>query len=89
MTVNEHLWDFPHAMTLKVMGAADAPLEQLVIAVLDQHLEEFDPDGKVRLVPSSKGNFVSVNVEVIFHNKDQVAAIYAALNASEHVKVVF
>lgn len=89
MTVNEHLWEFPHAMTLKVMGAADAPLEQVVIAILDQHLDAFDPDGKVSLVPSSKGNFVSVNVQIVVHTKEQVSNIYADLNASVHVKVVF
>ena len=89
MTVNEHLWDFPHAMTLKVMGASDAPLEQVVIAVLDQHLDGFDPDGCVSLVPSSKGNFISVNVRIVVHTKEQVASIYADLNASTHVKVVF
>ena len=25
MAIREELWDFPHAMQLKVMGAADAP----------------------------------------------------------------
>lgn len=89
MTVNEHLWEFPHAMTLKVMGAVDAPLEQVVIAILDEHLDGFDPNDNITLVPSSKGNFVSVNARIVVHNKDQVAAIYAALNASVHVKVVF
>ena len=24
--IREELWDFPHSMQLKVMGAADAPL---------------------------------------------------------------
>ena len=76
-------------MTLKVMGAADAPLEQVVIAILDQHLEQFDPEGKVHRVPSSKGNFVSINVQIVVHTKDQVANIYADLNASLHVKIVF
>lgn len=89
MSINEHLWEFPHEMTLKVMGAADAPLEQAVVAILVQHLEDFDPNTHVHCVPSSKGKFVSVNARVIMRNRDQVAAIYAALNACSHVKVVF
>lgn len=87
--VNEELWDFPHAMTLKVLGAADAPLEQAVIAILDKHLDEFLPNEHVSIVPSSKGNFISVNAKIVVHNKEQVTLIYTALNACTHVKVVF
>jgi uncharacterized protein len=89
MTVNEHLWDFPHEMTLKVMGASDSPLEQAVVAILTEHLEDFDPNQHVRILPSPKGNFISVNARVVMRHRDQVAAIYAALSACSHVKVVF
>lgn len=89
MTVNEHLWDFPHAMTLKVMGAADSPLEEVVAAILDEFLNDFDPNGNIFVTPSSKGNFISVNAKIIVETKEQVAAIYAALNANKHVKIVF
>lgn len=89
MSINEHLWEFPHEMTLKVMGAADTPLEQAVVAILMQHLDDFDPNAHIRSVPSSKGNFVSINARVVMRNRDQVTAIYAALNACSHVKVVF
>lgn len=90
MSVNEHLWDFPHPMTLKVMGKADAPLEQVVAQVLNEHLgDTFDAARDIHITPSSKGTYVSVNASIVMQNRDQVAAIYAALNASPHVKVVF
>ncbi|MEY1661281.1 YbeD family protein [Isoalcanivorax beigongshangi] len=88
-TVNEHLWDFPHPMTLKVMGAKDSPVQDVVVAVLTEHLPSFDPTDTITLTPSSKGTYVSVNARVVMDSADQVRAIYAALNDSPHVKVVF
>lgn len=89
MSINDELWEFPHAMTLKVMGAADSPLEQAVVAILSEHLKDFDANEDLSLTPSSKGNYVSVNARIVMENRDQVIAIYTALNACPHVKVVF
>lgn len=89
MSINEHLWDFPHAMTLKVMGATDSPIRDVVVAVLTAHVPGFDPANDLHITPSSKGNFVSVNAKVVMQQREQVEAIYSALNASPHVKVVF
>lgn len=87
--VNEHLWEFPHTMTLKVLGATDSPLEAVVTAVLTEQLSTFDPNEHMHTVPSAKGNFVSVNAKITVENAAQVRAIYAALNASPHVRVIF
>lgn len=87
--VNEHLWEFPHTMTLKVLGATGSPLEAVVTAVITEQIPAFDPNKHMHVVPSSKGNFISVNARFTVDNADQVRAIYAALNASPHVKVVF
>lgn len=89
MAINEHLWDFPHEMTLKVMGAADSPLEQAVTAILSQHLEDFDPNEHISVTPSAKGNYVSVNARIVVRHRDHVTSIYAELNACAHVKIVF
>lgn len=87
--VNEHLWEFPHTMTLKVLGAADSPLEAVVTAVITEQVATFDPNEHMHTVPSTKGNFISVNARITVDNADQVRAIYAALNASPHVRVIF
>jgi len=87
--VNEHLWEFPHTMTLKIMGAADSPLEAAVTAIISEHVDSFDPNEDLHTVPSSKGTFISVNAKITVDNADQVRAIYSALNSSPHVKVIF
>ncbi len=86
--INEELWDFPHAMTLKVMGAAEAPLEKVVSAILSEHLGNFDADKQLTQSFSSSGKFVSLSAKVVMENRQQVEAIYAALNKAPEVKVV-
>lgn len=88
MTVNENLWDFPHPMRLKVMGAVDAPLTTILTEVLSRHLGDFDADRQLTQSLSSNGKFISLSANIVMHNKEQVAAIYADLNASSHVKIV-
>lgn len=87
--VNEHLWEFPHTMTLKIMGAADSPLEAAVTAIISEHIATFDPNEDMHTVASSKGTFISVNAKVTVDDVEQVRAIYGALNSSPHVKVIF
>ena len=85
MAIQEHLWEFPHAMQLKVMGAADAPLEQALIDILSTHLDDFDAASHLTSKPSSK--------EPLCHlpqghhgNREQVGN-YKALNECPHVKM--
>ena len=54
MAIQEHLWEFPHDMQLKVMGAVDAPLEDALIEILTTHLDDFDADKHLSSKPSSK-----------------------------------
>lgn len=86
--VNEHLWEFPHTMTLKAMGATDSPIVDAVSAILSEHVASFDPNENLHTVPSKKGNFISVNARITVDNVEQVKAIYGALNSSPHVKMV-
>lgn len=87
MPIREELWEFPHAMQLKVMGAADAPLEEAVVDILEAHLEDFDRVRHLTSKPSAKGNFVSLTASVTLRNRDQVERIYRALDACPHVKI--
>jgi hypothetical protein len=89
MTIRDEIWEFPHTMTLKVMGSVDAPLKEAVVEILEQHLEDFDHANHLSEAFSSKGNYLSLSARVVVRNRDQVISIYAALDASEHVKVVF
>ncbi|MEE3319721.1 MAG: DUF493 domain-containing protein [Pseudomonadota bacterium] len=87
MAIKEHLWEFPHAMQLKIMGAADSPLEDALIDILTTHLEDFEADAHLTSKPSSKGTFVSFTAQVVMRNREQVEAIYKALNECPHVKM--
>ena len=40
MTLNDDLWEFPHSMTLKVMGAADASLIALHVMTSERMPKE-------------------------------------------------
>lgn len=86
--MREELWSFPHAMRLRIMGAAGSAVRDEVVRILQAHLDDFDPDTQLSLQPSRKGNYVSVQARVVMESAEQVRAIYAALNASPEVKVV-
>lgn len=88
MPINEELWEFPHRMKLKVMGPADSPLEAAVIEILNQHLEDFDPEHHLAVTPSAKGNYVSVTCHVVMRNREQVETIYRKLNECPHSRMV-
>lgn len=87
MAIQEHLWEFPHAMQLKVMGSADAPLEAALVEILSTHLDDFEADTHLTSKPSSKGTFISFTAQVVMRNRGQVEAIYKALNECPHVKM--
>ncbi|MED5388978.1 MAG: DUF493 domain-containing protein [Pseudomonadota bacterium] len=87
MAIQEHLWEFPHDMQLKVMGLADSPLESALIDILDEYLDDFDAARHLARKPSSKGNFVSLTAQVTMRNREQVEAIYQALDDCPHVKM--
>lgn len=85
-TLREELWQFPHDMTLKVFGDADAPLPDIVCAILARHLGEVTPRN-LATRPSSGGRFVSVSVDITVHNSVQVEGIYRDLNAEPRVRM--
>ncbi len=85
---HEELWDFPHTMRLRVMGATDSAVREEMIRILRTHLGEFEPEQQLSQQPSRRGNYVSLQARITLHNAEQVRAIYADLNANPHVKVV-
>ena len=87
MAIREDLWDFPHDMQLKGMGAADAPLEDAVADILEQHVADFDRHAHLSSRPSTKGNFVSITASVTLRHREQVESIYRDLDACPHVKI--
>lgn len=83
--IREHLWEFPHEMTLKVFGDADAPLADIVCAILGRHLGEFTPRN-LSTRASSGGRFVALSVDICVHNRAQVEGIYRDLRAEPRIR---
>lgn len=88
--INVDLWNFPHEMTLKVFGdaaipAGEAPLADVVCAILCRHLGDFSP-ANLSARPSSGGRFLAVSVDICVHNREQVEGIYRDLRAEPRVR---
>ncbi|KAF0807419.1 hypothetical protein A6D6_00971 [Alcanivorax xiamenensis] len=88
MAIREELWEFPHTMHLKVMGAVDAPLEDAVVDIIERVLElDFDRPRNLSARPSSRGNFIALTARITVQDKGQVETLYRELNACPHVKI--
>ena len=83
----EGLLEFPCEFEIKVMGAAGADFQSLVLAIVSCHAGPLDPDAS-RLRPSRNGRFVSVSVAFTAHSRDQLDALYRELTAHERVLMV-
>lgn len=83
----EDVLKFPCRFTIKVMGTNVPELVNEVVAIVDRHCEKFDPAVDIVTRPSSKGNYISLNVTVNAHSKKQLDEIYLALNNHQLVKI--
>ncbi len=50
-------------------------------------MEDFEPEAHLTSKPSSKGTFVSFTARVVMRDREQVEAIYKALDDCPHVKM--
>jgi hypothetical protein len=79
------LLTFPCDIAVKVIGAGDAPMEELVLEIVRRHVNESEI-GPVQIRNSRNGRYQAVTVSVQAENRVQLDAIYEALSA--HDKVV-
>ncbi len=82
----DSLFEFPCEFPIKVMGADEGKLGNLLREVLQQHSPEC-VDREFKLRPSSKGRFVGITVTITATSKPQLDAIYQALSDSQEVLV--
>ncbi len=83
----ETLLEFPCAFPIKAMGKAAPDFDQLVVAIVRQHCPDIH-EGAVKTRPSKGGKWLSVTVTIEATSKQQLDAIYRALNAEERVVMV-
>jgi len=80
---NPDLWEFPSQFLFKAMAHAHPGVEELIVAVIQQHVPG---DYLPKVNPSKNGNYVSVSVTFTASSKEQLDQIYIAVNEIEHVK---
>ena len=85
---DETLLEFPTEFPIKAMGREAPDFRDIVVRLVAEHAE-FDAQANVREQRSNKGNFVSVTITFVAHNKDQLDTIYQSLHAHEQVLMVF
>ena len=87
MSITPELWDFPHTMTLKVMGKSCHDLRKIVLHELNA-LEIEHQATSCNEKMSGKGNFISVSVPICVKNKQEVEGLYGNLSKKDEVKMV-
>ncbi len=80
------LLEFPCSFPIKIMGINNENLVAEVVAVVARHCDDFDPEDNIKIVPSSKGNYISVTATINATSQQQIDSIYLALNKHELVK---
>lgn len=86
--MTETLLEFPCRFPIKVMGRDTPEFRPDVLAIIIQHAGEI-PEDDVRTQPSSKGSFVSLTVTITAESRQQLDDVYLALQADEHVMMLF
>lgn len=81
----DELLEFPCSLSFKVMGVADPQLIPDVLTVI-QAISPGDYAPTVK--PSSKGTYHSLSIPVIVNSKEQIEAIYSALNKLDLVRYI-
>jgi len=83
-SLTEELWDFPCDYQLKVMGAAEHPMEEIVVEIVERHITSFERSS-VSSRPSRTGKYVAITASFVFTHKEQVEGVYADLDARPEV----
>lgn len=80
----QSLLEFPCTLPIKIMGAAAADFEPLVLDIIRRHVGAPAP-GAVRTRPSRNGRYVAITVTIEARDRAQLEALYEALSAHKQV----
>lgn len=83
----EDVLKFPCDFTIKVMGVNVPELINEVSAIVAEKSVGFDPKRDIKIKPSSKGNYVALDVKINAESKKQLDSIYIELNNHSLVKI--
>lgn len=86
IVTRSELLKFPCRFPIKVMGRDDANFRTVAVQIVSAHAGDI-ADSDVRISASSKGNFVSLTIEIDAQSQQQLDAIYQDL--TDHEDVLF
>lgn len=78
---------FPTDFPIKVMGRRVDEFAQAIVAVVTEHVPDFDP-ATLEMRASKHGNYLSLTVTVHATSREQLDNLYRALTSHPLVKVV-
>ena len=81
------LLEFPCQFPIKIMGAADAGFDDLVVGIVRRHVADLG-EGAVSTRASRGGRYLAVTVTVTATSQAQLDGIYRELSAHERVLMV-
>ncbi|MFQ5642671.1 MAG: YbeD family protein [Thiogranum sp.] len=87
MRERDTLLEFPCDFPVKAMGRSDSGFEAKALAIVRNHLPDFDPAG-MRRVASRKGGYISVTFDLRVTSQEQLDELYRELSACEELLVV-
>lgn len=87
MAEQDTLLEFPCDFPLKIMGEARDDFAETMVAVVRQHVPDFDAT-RVEMRASSGGKYLSLTCIVTVTSKQQLDDLYRTLTAHPWVKVV-
>jgi len=87
MADEDTLIEFPCDFPIKVMGETREDFAEVIIALIQTHLPDFDA-GRTEMRASSGGRYISLTCTVYVTSKPQLDELYRALTAHPMVRVV-
>ena len=81
--MTESLIEFPADISVKAMGLNTEDFEARVSALVMPHIQPAAVN--VSTIPSKKGKYISIRVNFIAQNQEQLQRVYAALHSEPRV----
>ena len=89
--LDENIWEFPCEFPLKVMGPSHAPLEEVILRIVQTYVDGFN-SSHISTKPSKTGKYKSLTAIIQFCDKTQVIGVYTELakhqEETDHISLV-
>jgi len=82
--MSDSLLEFPCEFPLKAMGIAGDDFDELVVAIVRNHVGDLR-EGAIRAKKSRSGKYVSITVTMQICSQEQLDSIYMDLSSDDRV----